>query len=85
MHINNIFEKFKIRLITKDFTQVFDINYENTFAFIIKFDILRMFLVIVMLKDLKYYQVNVNNAFIEFFLKKNIYIILLFKVDVFFS
>ncbi len=41
-----------------------------------------MFLVIVILKNLKCYQVDVNNIFIEFFLKKKIYIIFLFEVDI---
>jgi len=41
-----------------------------------------VFLVIVILKNLKCYQVDVNNIFIEFFLKKKIYIIFLFEVDI---
>ena len=55
MHINKTLKKFKARLITKDFTQAFEINYKNIFILIVKFDILRVFFVIVMLKNLKYY------------------------------
>ncbi len=55
MYINKILKKLKARLIAKDFTQIFEINYENTFVSIIKFNILQVFLVIVMLKNLKYY------------------------------
>jgi len=40
MHINEILKKLKAKLIAKDFTQVFEINYENIFASIIKFNIL---------------------------------------------
>jgi len=82
MHINNTFKKLKTRLIARDFTQVFNIYYKNTFVSIVKFDILRMFLVIVILENLKCYQINVNNIFIKIFLKKNIYIILSSIVDV---
>jgi len=55
MYINKILEKLKARLIAKDFTQVFEINYKNIFASIVKFDTLQVFLVIVILKNLKYY------------------------------
>ena len=47
-----------------------------------RFVILRMFFVIVTLENLKYHQMNINNVFIEFFLKKIIYIILSFDVNV---
>jgi len=34
---------------------MFDINYKDIFVLIIKFDTLRVFLVIIILEDLKYY------------------------------
>jgi len=55
MHINKILKKFKARLIARDFTQVFEINYKDIFALIVKFDTLQVFLVIIILKNLKYY------------------------------
>ncbi len=55
IHIDRILKKLKTRLIAKDFIQVFEINYKNTFALIVKFNILQVFLVIVMLKNLKCY------------------------------
>ena len=73
MHINDTLNKFKARLVIREFFQMHNINYINTFASIVKFDILYLFLMIIALKDLKYYQMNVNNAFIESFLKKIIY------------
>ena len=82
MHINKILEKLKTKLIAKDFTQIFEINYGNTFVLIVKFDILQIFLIIVILKNLKCYQINVNNIFIKSFFKKKIYIIFLFKVNI---
>ena len=73
MHIDDTLNKLKARLVIREFSQIYDIEYESTFASIVKFDILRLFLIVVALKDLKCYQVNVNNTFIEPFLKKIIY------------
>jgi len=55
IHINKTLKKLKTRLITRDFTQAFEVDYENIFASIVKFDILQIFLVIVILKNLEYY------------------------------
>jgi len=55
IYINETLKKLKTKLIAKDFTQVFEINYEDIFASIVKFDTLQVFLVIVILKNLKYY------------------------------
>jgi len=55
IYIDKTLKKLKAKLIAKDFTQVFEINYKDTFVSIIKFNILQIFLVIVMLKNLKYY------------------------------
>ncbi len=55
IYINKILKKFKAKLITKDFTQIFEINYKDIFVSIVKFNILQRFLVIVMLKNLKCY------------------------------
>ena len=73
MHIDNTSNKFKARLVVREFFQIYAIDYTNTFAPIVKFNTLRLFLIIVALKDLKCHQVNVNNVFIESFLKKIIY------------
>ncbi len=82
MHIDRTLKKLKAKLIAKDFIQVFEINYEDTFVSIVKFNILQIFFVIVILENLKYYQIDVNNIFIKFFLKKKIYIIYLFEVNI---
>jgi len=55
IHINEILKKLKTKLVARDFTQVFEINYKDIFASIIKFDTLQVFLVIVILKNLKCY------------------------------
>ena len=73
LHVNDTLDKLKIKLIIKEFTQMYEVNYEDTFVSTTRFDTLRLFLAIIALKNLECHQVNVNNVFIEFFLKKTIY------------
>ena len=73
MHINKFFDKLKIRLMTNNFFQICDVNYSDTFASTIKFDILRFFMMIVTMNNFECHQIDVNNAFIKFFFKKKIY------------
>ena len=73
MHVDDSLNKLKVRLITRDFSQIFEVDYMNTFASTVKFDTLRLFLIFVALKDLHCHQMNINNAFIEFLLNEIIY------------
>ena len=73
MHTNGSLDKLKARVVARGFSQMHDINYEDTFAPTVKFDTLCVFLALVALKDLECHQVDVNNAFTESFLKKIIY------------
>ena len=82
MHINGSLDKLKTRVVAREFSQMHDINYENIFAPTVKFDTLHVFLALVALKNLKCHQVDVNNAFTEFFLKKIIYMTSSSDVDV---
>ncbi len=74
MHVDDSFDKLKIRLVIRDFFQIHEVDYKNTFTSIIKFDTLQVFLAIATMKDLELHQVDVNNAFTESFLKEIIYI-----------
>ncbi len=85
MHVNDFLDKLKTRLIVRDFFQIYEVDYENTFTSIIKFEILQIFLIIATMKNLKLHQVNVNNAFTESFLKEIIYIFSLSEVKVRFN
>ena len=75
LHINNILDKLKTKVVTRDFLQIHSIDYEDIFASTVKFNTLCVFLTLVALKKFKCHQMNVNNVFTEFFLKKIIYII----------
>ena len=81
MHINDSLDKLKTRVVTREFSQMHDINYENIFVSTVKFDTLCVFLALVALKNLKCHQVDVNNVFTEFFLKKIIYMTSFSDVD----
>ncbi len=59
---------------------MYNINYENIFTLIMKFNTLCIFLILIALKDLECHQININNVFIKSFLKKTIYIILSLKI-----
>ncbi len=74
MHIDDSLDKLKTRLVIRDFFQIHEVDYKNTFTSIIKFDTLQVFLAIAIIKDLELHQVDVNNAFTESFLKEIIYI-----------
>ena len=73
MHTNGSLDKLKTRVVARGFSQMHGINYEDTFAPTVKFNTLCVFLALIALKNLKCHQVDVNNAFTEFFLKKTIY------------
>jgi len=85
MYIDDSFDKLKTRLIVRDFFQIHEVDYENTFTSIIKFDTLQVFLIIATMKNLELHQVNVNNAFIESFFKEIIYMFSLSEVKVRFN
>jgi len=68
--------------VTRDFSQTYSVNYKNIFIFTVKFNTLQVFLTIVALKNLECHQVNVNNIFTEFFLKKTIYITFFSEINV---
>ncbi len=53
MHVNNFLDKLKIKLIVRDFFQIHEVDYENTFMSIIKFDTLQVFLIIATMKNLE--------------------------------
>ncbi len=73
MHVDGTLEKLKARIVARGFSQLYGVDFTDTFAPTVKFDTLRLFLVIVCLEDLECHQVDVNNAFTESFLKEVIY------------
>ena len=66
----------------REFSQIHKINYNKTFAFIVRMNILRIMLILIIIKNLEIDQINVNNTFIKSTLKYLIYINTFFLIDV---
>ena len=71
--LNESVNRYKTRLVARDFTQVYKVNFIEIFASTMKINSLRTLLTIITLENIKVEQVNVNNVFIELSLKKEIY------------
>jgi len=66
-------DKFKVRLVAKDFTQIEGIDYEETFSTIVRFASIRLLVALVAHLDLELFQMDVKNAFINGNLEEEIY------------
>ena len=64
------------------FSQIHKIDYNETFAFIVRINILRAILILIVIKNLEIDQINVNNAFTKSTLKYFIYINTFSLIDV---
>lgn len=80
LHTDDSLNKLKIRVVTRGFSQMYGIDYEDTFVSTVKFDTLCVFLTLIALEDLECHQIDVNNVFTESFLKKTIYMTSSFEV-----
>lgn len=61
--ISGMVEKFKAKLVARGFSQKYGIDFEDTFATMVRHDTLRLFMAVVCREDLECHQVDVNNAF----------------------
>jgi len=67
-------EKYKARLArAKGYSQIPGIDYEETFALVVKFDSIRTLLAISAAKNLKLYQFDVKTAFLHGNIEETIY------------
>jgi Reverse transcriptase (RNA-dependent DNA polymerase)/gag-polypeptide of LTR copia-type len=67
-------DRFKARLVARGFSQVYGLDYFETFAPTVRADTLRAFLAIVAAEDLECHQYDIKNAFTESILKERIYL-----------
>jgi hypothetical protein len=57
-------ERFKARLVAKGFTQVFGIDYRETFAPVLKYDSFRAILAVIASRDIEITLLDVKTAFL---------------------
>jgi hypothetical protein len=62
-----------VRVITKGFSQTFDIDYDDTFSPIVKYDSIWSVLTIAVDKDLDIIQFDIKTAFLYVDLNEEIY------------
>jgi hypothetical protein len=72
-HYLSIYFTYKASLVAKDFQQVHGIDYDETFALVVKMDSIRLALSIVATKGWEVHQMDVKNAFLHGGLSKEIY------------
>jgi Reverse transcriptase (RNA-dependent DNA polymerase)/gag-polypeptide of LTR copia-type len=67
-------DRFKARLVARGFSQVYGIDYFETFAPTVRMDTLRVFLAVAAEKDWELIHMDIKNAFTESHLKEQIYL-----------
>jgi hypothetical protein len=71
--VDGTIEWFKARLMAREFSEVYGLDYDETFAPTVRMDMLRLFLAIVAFEDLECWHFDIKNAFTESKLKEKIY------------
>jgi Reverse transcriptase (RNA-dependent DNA polymerase) len=66
---------YKVRLVTKGFKQIHDVDYDETFSPVAMFKSIRMLLEIVVFHDYEIWQMNVKIAFLNGNLEEDVYMI----------
>ncbi|WJZ98853.1 hypothetical protein VitviT2T_017352 [Vitis vinifera] len=66
--------KYKARLVVKGYSQVFGVDFSETFARVARLDTIRMLLALTAQKGWKTYQLDVKSAFLNGYLQEEIYV-----------
>jgi hypothetical protein len=67
-------EKHKARVVAKGFTQIEGLDYDETFAPVVKFTSIRILLAITTHNNLEIHQIDIKTAFLNGELKEEIYL-----------
>ncbi len=66
-------ERYKARLVARSFTQTFGVDYNETFAPVVKFVSIRCILALAAIENMEIHQMDVKTAFLNGDLEKEIY------------
>ena len=78
-NFDKIIDQYKTKLVVRGYLQMKNINYDETFAFTLKFKSLKLLFVLTIYLNLLIHQLNVNNAYFNSDLYDEIYIIISLK------
>ena len=67
-------DRLKARLVTKGHTQIFDLDYRDTFSPVAKMASVQLFLSMAAMNHWPLYQLDIKNAFLQGALKEEVYI-----------
>ena len=70
---NDLIDRFKACLVTREFSQQYEIDYEETFTSTLHFKSLRLLFSIAAIDDLHIHQMDVVSAYLAGHLKEEIY------------
>jgi hypothetical protein len=70
---NGEVERYKARLVTRGFTQTYEVDYNETFVFVANFTTIRCILTLAVLEDMEIHQMDVKTVFLNGELEEEIY------------
>ena len=74
MKVDRTMDKFKPKLITKGFTQKYDVGYFNTYSPVARIATIQVLLALISIQNLVIHQMNVKTTFLNGDLDKELYI-----------
>lgn len=71
--VDRTVERYKVRLVAKEFTQTYGIDYMEMFAFVVKLNTVWVLLSLAANLDWRLQQLNIQNAFLNGMLDEEIF------------